>query len=391
MIRKLIKVGGSSILNKDNFNNLINLIKSKDNDNSIFVISAFGKTSQILKNIAFSAKNNNKMDIEKELNKLFDFFHSLIDIQINLSKYYENLLRILIGINITRELTYKILDKILAYGELISTELIKNYISDEIFKFDATDVIITDSNYGNANPIIEISKEKFLKILKHNQAIKYLTQGFIGKDINNNITTMGFESSNLTAVLFANFLDLKEIFIYTNVNGIRNIDPSLYNETKCIYSIDYDNAYNLSKLGLKLIYPKMIEIAKKNNIQILFSNFNNSGKEFTLINSNTQLKDSILICHKLKFKSDNNNFLHYSDNLINFKYSIANNSEDFSDVIFILYNINQNNFFKFIINSLDISKFKIDNYDNNCIKIITEKNNFNYILEKLVLYINKNN
>jgi len=391
MIRKLIKVGGSSILNKDNFNNLINLIKSKDNDNSIFVISAFGKTSQILKNIAFSAKNNNKMDIEKELNKLFDFFHSLIDIQINLSKYYENLLRILIGINITRELTYKILDKILAYGELISTELIKKYILDDILIFDATDIIITDSNYGNANPIIDISREKFTKLMEENKAKKYLTQGFVGKDINNNITTMGFESSNLTAVLFANFLELKEIFIYTNVNGIRNIDPNWSNNTKCIYSIDYDNAYNLSKLGLKLIYPKMIEIAKKNNIQILFKNFNNSNQEFTLINSNTELKDSILLFHKLNYKSDNNSFISYQDNLINFKYNITNNSEDFSDVIFILYNINQNNFFKFLINSLDISKFKIDNFDNNCIKIIAEKNNFNYILEKLVLYINKNN
>jgi len=388
MIKKLIKVGGSSILNKDNFNNLINLIKSKDNDNSIFVISAFGKTSQILKNIAFSAKNNNKMDIEKELNKLFDFFHSLIDIQINLSKYYEKLLRILIGINITRELTNKILDKILAYGELISTELIKNYISDEIFKFDATDVIITDSNYGNANPIIDISREKFTKLMEENKAKKYLTQGFVGKDINNNITTMGFESSNLTAVLFANFLDLKEIFIYTNVNGIRNIDPSLYNETKCIYSIDYDNAYNLSKLGLKLIYPKMIEIAKKNNIQILFKNFNNSNEEYTLINSNTKLKDSIMLFHTLNNKSINKTFISYTDNLINFRYNIANNSEDFSYVMFILYNINQNNFFKFIINHLDISKFKIDNYDNNCIKIIAEKNDLNNILEKLILYIN---
>lgn len=388
MIKKLIKIGGSSILNKENFNNLINLINSKDNDNSIFIISAFGKTSQILKNIAISAKNNDIKDIEKELNKFFDFFASLTDVKVDLSKYYENLLRILIGINITKELTNKIMDKILAYGELISTELIKNYILEEIFIFDATDVIITDSNYGNANPIIEISREKFTKIIEQNRAIKYLTQGFIGKDINNNITTMGFESSNLTAVLFANFLDLKEIFIYTNVNGIRNIDPNLSEETKCIYSIDYDNAYNLSMLGLKLIYPKMIEIAKKNNIQILYKNFNNSNQEFTLINSNTQLKDSILLFHKLNNKSDNNSFIYYNDNLINFRYNIANNSEDVSDVIFILYNINQNNFFKFIINSLDISKFRIDNYNKNCIKIIAGKNDFNNILEKLILYIN---
>lgn len=388
MIKKLIKIGGSSILNKENFNNLINLINSKDNDNSIFIISAFGKTSQILKNIAISAKNNDIKDIEKELNKFFDFFASLTDVKVDLSKYYENLLRILIGINITKELTNKIMDKILAYGELISTELIKNYILEEIFIFDATDVIITDANYGNANPIIEISREKFTKIIEQNRAIKYLTQGFIGKDINNNITTMGFESSNLTAVLFANFLDLKEIFIYTNVNGIRNIDPNLSEETKCIYSIDYDNAYNLSMLGLKLIYPKMIEIAKKNNIQILYKNFNNSNQEFTLINSNTQLKDSILLFHKLNNKSDNNSFIYYNDNLINFRYNIANNSEDVSDVIFILYNINQNNFFKFIINSLDISKFRIDNYNKNCIKIIAGKNDFNNILEKLILYIN---
>lgn len=386
MINKLVKIGGALVNSRENFLKLIELISSNEYENSFFVISGFGKTTQKLKNIAETALNSS----DNALELLNELIADLLTLSISECSFDDDILhlqRMIKGINITQELTPKLMDRIMSYGEILSVKLIKSNIDNENIHFvDAENLIVTDSNFNNANPILDLSKNKTLSYLSEHQYSKYITQGFIAADANGQRTTMGMESSNLTATLLADFLKLKELTIITDVDGIRNIDPKLSKNTKLIENLSYQDALILANYGLKQIYPKMIEIAEKENIEIFYRSLDNK-EEKTRINKAQSDNSKIFIAKNLVESQDDYDVLYHDNNFfIQFKhreydYTLPNLTQ------FILYNIDVKDAINYLLANFDFDSLWLDNYGNKVIKIIS-KSNTEDELNKLINYIN---
>ncbi len=276
---KIIKIGGTALSNISNIIDFANTIINSKRP-ILLVISAFGKLSSSLKNFDSNSnfdENNSPFSFFREFSSVLsdsecvEFFTYLDKVEIILTKRAK-------GISISGEFPPKVLDEILSFGELVSSYFVHclfNSLQINNEFVEARTLIKTDSNYGNAKINLDNSISKIQK--KEFKSDVIITQGFIASDSENNTTTMGFESSNLSATVFANAFDSDVIEIVTKVNQIYSSDPELNKMAKPINQIPYSSASALANNGFKMLFPGMIDLAEKKNIRLVYRGIDNTG------------------------------------------------------------------------------------------------------------------
>ena len=296
---KIMKFGGAVLKSRDGFLKMAEILSSEQDDHILVVISAFSKATRTLKKAASYAEKGELEIAGKILDSVIEEYKSyaseLLNDDDNLKKLHEffdiNAKKIndyLRGISITGELTLRTLDAVLSFGEYFALHTICRFLKEQKFDvdcIDSTSLIVSDENYGKAVPLIDKTKYNIDKILK--PALEkhkiVITQGFVAKSVSGEITTMGIESSNLTAALLAELTGIDNITIWTDVEGIRSADPQIIINTHSISHMSYDKAYRASVNGLKLIYPEMLEHAVRKNISLEYRSAFNPGGASTVI------------------------------------------------------------------------------------------------------------
>jgi bifunctional aspartokinase / homoserine dehydrogenase 1 len=300
---KVMKFGGVLLNNTSGFNEFIEILKEYEQDELVIVVSAFSHTTRELLYIARTAEKGDDQGAYQGLNKLIEYHIRLAEIFLNpenlqsLTGIYQGsqnkIMNYLKGVFITNELTPRTLDIILSYGEYLAINtydfILKEYnITHSIV--DSKEIIITNNEFNEAVPIIEDTQKNVREILlpeiSRNKIV--LTQGFVAMSLSGEITTMGIESSNLTATLIAVTLDAEELIIWTDVEGIYTADPKLTSKAKFIAGLDYHTAHIAAINGLKLIYPAMIDSAKRKGIKIFYRSAINPKGRFTVISEEPQ-------------------------------------------------------------------------------------------------------
>ncbi|PKL77696.1 MAG: hypothetical protein CVV25_13890 [Ignavibacteriae bacterium HGW-Ignavibacteriae-4] len=276
---KIIKIGGTALSNISSIIGFTNTINNSKRP-ILLVISAFGKLSSSLKNFDFSSnftQNSSPFYFFREFSSVLtksecvEFFTYLEKVELILTKRTQ-------GVAISGEFPPKVLDEILSLGELVSSYFVHcllNSLQIDNEFIDARDLIKTDSNYGNAKLELDKSIANIKKQTFSSDVI--ITQGFIASDSSNITTTMGFESSNLSATIFANALDSSDIEIVTKVNQIFSSDPEHIKNARPISKIPYSSAGMLANNGFKMLFPGMIDLAEKNDINIVYRGIENTG------------------------------------------------------------------------------------------------------------------
>lgn len=308
-----MKIGGAVLRNKEGFDALLNIISSYCPNPTIFVFSALSDFSRRLKSIAKLAPNSKFPETLTEEHILYEdavaIAKSVLASSNNLAKCLEQLSdtfaeieKILFGVAVTHELTPRILDKILSYGEYISSIILENFFSSNKIRakiLDAGEVIITDQNFNNANPIFEVTSRRVKSLIPplFKEFDYIFIQGFIGRSQNGYPTTMGFESSNLTALLIAEILSSKKVVFWTDVEGIRTADPKLVKNTILINELSIADAKRASENGLKLVHPKMIDyFGNFRNTDFYYcSAFNPENGKTKIVENSSQKKLPLII------------------------------------------------------------------------------------------------
>ncbi len=283
---KIMKFGGAVLNSPEGFIRMKNITDKNRGDKQLIIVSALSKATRNLKEAAAAAKYFGEPAALKVLDNILDYHNKFIDSIISDENYrnqikskiqtFELRIRDIIrGISITRELTPMILDEILSFGELFAVNIVDNFFRESGFNhkyIDSASVIVTDSRHGRAKPILDKTTENVSEVIipAFNNYDIILTQGFVAKSINGRLTTMGIESSNLTAALYASLLDCNEVTIWTDVEGVRSMDPKLCKDTYSIPKMDYKTAYRAAESGLKLIYPGMAAYLTEKNIKADF-------------------------------------------------------------------------------------------------------------------------
>ena len=190
------------------------------------------------------------------------------------------------------KLEKKDLDDILSMGERTSIRIFSTALKTngaESCYFDPIDSnwpIITDSAFQNANPILKDCekniRECVLPIME--KGIIPVVAGFLGKTKDGKITTLGRGGSDTTAFVLAEALGANEIVLVTDADGIMSGDPKIVSNPELMAEIDVNTLVGLADSGAKFIHSKALKYKPKNiNIRVINHAYSNLSKEGTLI------------------------------------------------------------------------------------------------------------
>ncbi|MEN8703835.1 MAG: bifunctional aspartate kinase/homoserine dehydrogenase I [Polaribacter sp.] len=289
---KVIKFGGKSLANEKGLKNAIDIIVDKDKNGEKFtvVLSARGNTTNDLEAILELAAQ--KKDYRTAFKK-FKEYQQYPNSSIDLKEQFTKLEIIFEGVSLLGDFSQKIKDEVLAQGEILSVKLVASLLEQEglsVNPVDARSLIITDENFGNAQPIQLESKEKILKFFKENKGAINVVTGFISSNKKGETTTLGRNGSNYTAALLANFLDADELQNYTHVNGIFTANPDIVADAKKIAQLSFSEANELANFGANILHAKTIIPLLEKNINLRILNTFNKEDQGTLITSESSTK-----------------------------------------------------------------------------------------------------
>ncbi|CAM1366918.1 Aspartate kinase [Tenacibaculum soleae] len=289
---KIIKFGGKSLSNKG-ITNVISIIEQKVNDqeNIAVVVSARGNATDQLEEILGKAAKNAPYQGQFEALK---YEQSQLTPLVDFSPEFSRLEKLFEGVSLLGDYSKKIKDEVLAQGELLSTKTVAALLNEKGINANITDartLIKTDENFGNAQPIINISKENVVKhFKKHNGDTVNIVTGFIASNLKGETTTLGRNGSNYTASLLANYLDANELQNYTHVDGIFTANPDLVADAKKIEELSFSEANELANFGANILHAKTIIPLLEKNINLRILNTFNPADKGTLITAKSNSK-----------------------------------------------------------------------------------------------------
>ena len=285
---QVLKFGGSSVGSADAISKVLDIVsESIKKEPTIVVVSAMsGVTDQLLM-LAHSASQGNeayKTIVQNIEQKHLDAVRTLLPIQqqsatLSLVKQMINELEANCeGLCMLKELTPRMQDKIVSYGELLSSKIIAAAFDAKGIKqqwVDSRELIKTNSNYLNAVVDKELTNkniQNYFSAPDNNKFDVYMAPGFVASDLDGNITTLGRGGSDYTGAIYAAALKASSLEIWTDVSGMMTADPRMVQNAKEIPQISYQEAMELSHFGAKVIYPPTIQPVMQQNIPVWIKN-----------------------------------------------------------------------------------------------------------------------
>ncbi len=305
-MRLVMKFGGTAINSAEKVRHIANLIKSqkeKGSNEIVGVISAARGMTDKISSIPFNIKRSDKLFITDFLKNTSYIHLSIIDQAIKNEKLkneakgvvtalIKELEDILTGIVLLGEITPKSLDYLMSFGERLSTPIVSFALRDigslcEYLSGKEAG-ILTDSNYGEARPLMDTTKlrivHKIEPLLKSN--IIPLVTGFIGADQNGNTTTIGRGGSDYTATIIASSIDADEVWLLGDVDGLMTADPKIVDDAKVIKEVSFAEAMEMALFGAKYMHPRALEPVMDTKIPVRIRNAFKVDHQGTLISQN---------------------------------------------------------------------------------------------------------
>jgi len=300
---QVYKFGGISVENADAIRNISKIIRNA-NTNIIVVISAMGKMTnkfEQLINKYFSNKDYYRVltEIKEYHFKIInDLFEQKTDIYLKTDVLF-NELEEKTSEKVSTNFDYEY-DKIIVYGELLSTTIISEYLSKLGVNNTWVDIrenIITDGFFRDGRVIWE-ETQRNLNLNFTNKHIA-ITQGFIASDNKGNSVTLGREGSDFTASIIAYSINAESVTIWKDVPGVLTADPRIFNYTKKIDNLNYKETVELAYYGAQVIHPKTIKPLQNKKIPLYVKSFKTPTASGTVINNDKiKISSPIIILKK---------------------------------------------------------------------------------------------
>ena len=304
---KVLKFGGTSVGNAENIEKVVEIVKNSiEKDSCAVVLSAMSGATDALINIAKTAESgddNFRVEIKQLEATHLETAKILLgaDSQDGTFDFIENrfneLKNICEGVFLLRELSARTLDRIVSFGEILSTKIVAakfNSSGIETVWKDSRQLIKTDSNFGFAAVDFEKTNELITEFFENQTKNLTILQGFIASDSDDITTTLGRGGSDYTGAILAAALDAKVLEIWTDVSGMMTADPRIVRNIRQISHITYREAMELSHFGAKVIYPPTIQPVLQKNIPIFIKNTFAPDDFGTLIESETKDETEII-------------------------------------------------------------------------------------------------
>jgi aspartokinase/homoserine dehydrogenase 1 len=304
---KIMKFGGTSVGNAANIRKVAAIIEAATGkDRCMVVVSAMQGTTDRLIEAGKTAENGDDefystiRDITERhvdaLNKLFSDGQAP-QLREFLDSSAKELTEICEGVRLVSELSARTLDRILNFGEIISSRILAEHLALNGFENewkDSRELILTDSNFGFAAVDFARTNERIREYLDGASAQLFILPGFIARDEAGSTTTLGRGGSDYTAAILAAAVDANVLEIWTDVSGMMTADPRFVRSVRQIPHISYREAMELSHFGAKVIYPPTIQPVMVKGIPLLIKNTFKPNDNGTLIEPETNQGHEII-------------------------------------------------------------------------------------------------
>lgn len=304
---KVLKFGGSSVANAENIEKVAGIVLLTAVDGKcVVVFSALQGTTDMLitagqlaagGDTGFLAKIGEIRARHSEtLNGLFPdgVTESLIEFVESGFGELENTCE---GVLRVRELSSRTLDRILSFGELVSSKFVSEYLTVKGSRnewIDSRQIIHTDQNYGFGAVDFEETNRRIHERIDISDQSLFILPGFIASGPDGATTTLGRGGSDYTAAIVAAALDAEILEIWTDVSGMMTADPRFVKNVRQIPRINYREAMELSHFGAKVIYPPTIQPVMAKGIPLWIKNTFSPDEPGTLIEAETADTDGII-------------------------------------------------------------------------------------------------
>ena len=288
----VMKFGGSSVANAERIKHVASIIKAYKEQRPVVVLSAMGDTTDHLLEAADLAVSG-KVDVAG-VAKLHEDTAAELGINIETNRaLLDELKQLLTGISMLKEISKRSRDYLVSFGERMSVRMMAAYLKSEGIDakfYDAWDVgFVSDSNYMSA----ELLDEVWENIPQHLTAYKEgkdsaipIVTGFIAKDKNGIITTLGRGGSDLTATMIGAAMKADEVQTWKDVDGILTTDPRVVKEAKPVPEVTYEEAQELAMFGSQVLHPRSMLPVRKSGTPVRVKNSYNISSPGTLIVEN---------------------------------------------------------------------------------------------------------
>ena len=288
---KVYKFGGASVRNADGVRNLRKII---DEEQHLFIIvSAMGKTTNALERVFAAVQRQAPEEARAEIAALREYHAAIIEDLWRgpkrldaVERLFGELEQVAEGTGYAAcdaELWY---DRIVAYGELVSTTIISEYLNYAGVPnrwIDMRRCFLTEQRHKDAGVDIEASAPRLKEALAGCPETIFVGQGFIGGAPDGTTTTLGREGSDYSAAVVANILDAESMSVWKDVDGILNADPKIFPDAVQIAELNYLDTIELAYSGAQIIHPKTIKPLQNKNIPLYVRPFGDKRKPGTVI------------------------------------------------------------------------------------------------------------
>jgi aspartate kinase len=289
------KFGGTSVKDPTALRQCLKVLRL-DKKRKVCVLSASAGTTNQLKKIADKVNDSSEL-VEQIITDHRNYYQEILEVEevLSIEKIFSDL---------RKNFTQYNEDKLLSFGEILSTNIFYQYCKKEGVKahlFFAPDLIRTSGGQPDFEVIETLGADELRPLTYDYDLI--ITQGFIASDEQGNLVTLGRGGSDYSASLFASAINADKLEIWTDVTGVKSCDPRLVKDAREVNELNFKEAAELANFGAKVIHPLTLGPTGRKDIPVFIGSTFFPENIGTLISSRPKDKRAVKVIARRDFQT----------------------------------------------------------------------------------------
>ncbi len=299
-----MKFGGTSMASAETIRRCATLVRAQDGHQVVAVVSAMSGMTDALLELADAAHHGNRVRMHALLGQVHELHEQAaadLNAQDAITPLLAQLDALVAGISAVGELTARSRDAVLSFGERMSSQLMAAALEGVALTGHEVG-IVTDDHFGEANPLMELSRYQVAERLGPRMASgeHVVVTGFIAATQHDVVTTIGRGGSDYTATILGAAIGADEIWIWSDVDGLMSADPRIVEDAHLLDHISFNEAIEMGQFGAKSMHPRALEPAAEYGIPVRMRNTFNPECDGTLITGQAPAGGTVRAALRLK-------------------------------------------------------------------------------------------
>lgn len=277
------KFGGTSVADAERYRHVAGLLRGRSETLQVTVVSAMKGVTDALIELA-QAAGADAPEWRGRWQLLRERHHEAAIALLGegagpllawLDERFDELQQVLQALGVIGSLPDEVLQRVQGLGEVYSARLLGEYlraVGEDCAVLDARDVLVVSHGELGVDVDWERSAQRLQQWRQANPQARVVATGFVARDAQDRITTLGRNGSDYSGAIFAALFEADELHIWTDVDGVLSADPRVVPEAVQLESLSYDEACELAYFGAKVVHPQTMAPAIERGLPIIIRN-----------------------------------------------------------------------------------------------------------------------